>query len=150
MKLISNESVISKSTNNAIVLTNYRLFHNAGRFDFASIMVDKISSIQVKHISHFWLLVSGILFGLGIIIGAFDYHLELFGIGSGIIGLALIILFFSTRKHVISVSPDGGHPINFTTRGMSKSEIKALISKIEKSALDLKLKHEEPAYQLKI
>ncbi len=88
--------------------------------NFTSIMLDKISSIELTYQSNIWLLIIGIL-TIPIIVG-----------------IILIILFFTTKRHVVSIIPDGGKPIVFETRGMKRDYLEDFINKVEDASMKLK------------
>ena len=54
-----------------------------------------------------------------------------------IIGTILIITFFLTRKHVVSITPDGGIEcsINIEVKGVDKSRIEKFITNIQEAKL---------------
>jgi hypothetical protein len=126
MESLENENLILESENRQLMLTTHRLrYHESAssNSNFTSIMLDKISSIELTYQTNIWLLIIGI-----ITIPA-------------VIGIILIILFFTTKKHIVSVSPDGGNPIIFETKGMKRDYLEDFIFKVEKASLALKLKH---------
>src|SRR5690606_29826735 len=104
MEAIEYEKLITESNNRQIQLTTHRLrYHETPErnSNFTSIMLDKISSIELTYYrSSIWLLIIGIV-TIPIVVG-----------------IALIILFFSSKRHVVSITPDGGKPIIFETKGM--------------------------------
>ncbi len=124
MQGIDNEKVILESDNNQLRLTTHRLrYHEAAssKSDYTSIMLDKISSIELKYYkSSIWLLIIGIL-TIPIVVG-----------------IILIIIFFNSKKHVVSVTPDGGKPIIFETNGMKREFIEDFIDKVESASMKLK------------
>lgn len=127
MQGIDNERVILESDNNQLRLTSHRLrYHEtaSSNSDFTSIMLDKISSIELKYYnSNIWLLVIGIL-TIPIVVG-----------------IIIIIFFFTSKKHVISVTPDGGKPILFETKGMKREFLEDFIDKVEATSMKLKGKN---------
>ncbi|MCD8408526.1 hypothetical protein LNI96_11420 [Tenacibaculum dicentrarchi] len=89
--------------------------------DFTSIMLDKISSIELTYYkSSIWLLIIGIV-AIPILVG-----------------LILIYMFFTSKRHVISVTPDGGKPIIFETKGMKRNFLDDFVDKVEESSMKLK------------
>jgi hypothetical protein len=126
MKAFENEKLLIESDNRQIRLTTHRLryYETArGNSDFTSIMLDKISSIELFYYkSSIWLLIIGI------------------ATIPVVVGLILIYMFFTSKKHVISVTPDGGKPIMFETKGMKRDFLEEFIDKVEETSMKLKNK----------
>lgn len=124
MQGIENEKVVLESDNNQLRLTTHRLrYHETEKSnsDFTSIMLDKISSIELTYYkSNIWLLIIGII-TIPIIVG-----------------IILIIIFLMSKKHVVSVTPDGGKPIIFETKGLKREFIEDFIDKVETTSMKLK------------
>lgn len=124
MQGIDNEKVILESDNNQIRLTTHRLRYSESArssSDFTSIMLDKISSIELTYYkSSIWLLIIGII------------------TTPVIVGIILIIIFFTSKRHVVSVTPDGGKPIIFETKGMKREFLEDFIDKVEATSMKLK------------
>ncbi len=53
-------------------------------------------------------------------------------------GVYLIYVFLTSKRHVISINPDGGKPIVFETKGMKRDFLDDFIDKIEKTSMKLK------------
>jgi hypothetical protein len=124
MNAFEKEKLIVESDNKQIRLTSHRLRYyetpkkNA---DFTSIMLDKISSIELTYYkSSIWLLIIGIV-TIPIVVG-----------------LILIYMFFTSKRHVISVTPDGGRPIIFETKGMKRDFLDDFLDKVEETSMKLK------------
>lgn len=126
MEAIKNEELITESDNKQIRLTTHRLrYHETPKknSNFTSIMLDKISSIELTYYkSSIWLLIIGIL-TIPIVVG-----------------IILIIMFFTSKRHVVSITPDGGKPIIFETKGMKRDFLDEFIDKIETASMKLKNK----------
>ena len=123
MKAIENESIILESTDRRIMLTSHRLrYHDRAskHTDFISIMLDKISSIELTYQRNLWLLIIGIL------------------TIPVLVGVVLLIFFFLTKKHIVSITPDGGKPIVFETNGMKREFLEDFIYQVEKASINLK------------
>ncbi|MDA9970507.1 hypothetical protein N9E56_01590 [Flavobacteriaceae bacterium] len=124
MQGIDNEKIILESDNNQLRLTTHRLrYHETAKSnsDFTSIMLDKISSIELTYYkSSMWLLIVGII-TIPIIVG-----------------IILIIIFLTSKRHVVSVTPDGGKPIVFETKGMKHEFLEDFIDKVEATSMKLK------------
>lgn len=124
MQISDNEKLITESEDKRLKLTSHRLRHyknTSSKSDFTTIMLDKISSIELTYYkSSIWLLLVGIL-TIPIVLG-----------------LILIIMYFFSKKHVVSITPDGGTPIMFETKGMKREFLEDFIDKIESASLKLK------------
>ena len=124
MNALENEKLIIESGNKQIRLTSHRLRYYEtpeNNSDFTSIMLDKISSIELTYYkSSIWLLIIGIV-TIPILVG-----------------LILIYMFFTSKRHVISVTPDGGKPIIFETKGMKRNFLDDFIDKVEQTSMKLK------------
>ncbi|WP_053992912.1 hypothetical protein [Mangrovimonas sp. TPBH4] len=124
MQGIENEKVLLESSSKQLRLTTHRLrYHQTPKSssDFTSIMLDRISSIELTYLkSSIWLLVFGIL-TIPLVVGIF-----------------LIISFFSSKKHVVSVNSLGGKSIVFETKGMKRDFLEDFIDKVESASLKLK------------
>ena len=125
MDAIENEKLITESDGRQIMLTTHRIrYHEtaSANSNFISIMLDKISSIELTFHSNIWLLIIGII------------------TAPILIGIILIVIFFKTRQHIIKITPDGGQSITFQTRGMSRDKVEEFISKVENASMKLKQK----------
>lgn len=131
--LFQGETLISESDNNEITLTSHRVRYNSsssGKGDIISIALEKISSIEIHYKSWILILLLGILFAAGgMVMGVNDRG------GAMVMGLAVggvcVLLYFLTRKHVVTISSDGGAKINFETNGMKRDTLLDFINKIE-------------------
>ncbi len=123
MDALENEKLITESGNRQVMLTTHRLRYHlttSKNSDYCSIMLDKISSIEVKYQVNIWYLIFGII-TLPIVVG-----------------LILLFMYYRSRVHVISVTSDGGISIAFATKGMKRDDVDAFIFKLESAAMKLK------------
>ena len=125
MTSIENEKLLLESDNKQIRLTTHRLrYYESPKksSNFNSIMLDRISSIELNYYkSSIWLLIIGIL-TIPILIG-----------------IILIILFFTSKRHIVTITPDGGKSIIFETKGMKREFLEDFIDKVED--ISFKLRH---------
>ncbi len=126
--LLPEEKIISRSENDQIVLTNYRIRHftNNGK-DVTSIMLDNIDVIEVEYRSMPWLIaVSPGCATAGFLIGNSITYIT-----TGVIAAAVcILIYLLSRKNVISVvSGSGG--IVFETKGMTSEKVLDFINDVE-------------------
>ncbi|KAB1064735.1 hypothetical protein [Salibacter halophilus] len=126
MEGLDNEKLITESNNKQIRLTTHRLrYHETPKrnSNFTSIMLDKISSIELTYYkSNVWLLIIGII------------------TIPVLIGIVLIIIYYKSKRHVVSITPDGGKPIIFETKGMKRNFLESFIDKVEAASMKLKSK----------
>lgn len=124
MKSFENENLISESDTKQIQLTTHRLRYHQDRSsnsNFISIMLDKISSIELTYTSNPLLLIIGII------------TIPL------LVGIILIVMYYQSKTHAISIIPDGGQPIIFEIKGMKREAVEQFIFDIENAAMKLKL-----------
>ena len=137
--LLENEEKTHLGKNTYI--TNYRVWHQdnfGGKMHFVSILLKNISSIEVHYQNKKLLLLLGIVFiiaGLMCGFGVGELGLSLIGTIPGII---FIVLYFLSRKHVITISSNGGSKIDIYTSGLSRDSIFKFVNSVETSILNLK------------
>ena len=113
MKLFEDEKLIIESSNKQIKLTDQRLRYYE-KSDFISIMLNKVSSVELTYYkSSIWILIIGIVSA------------------PVIVGFILIYIYFISKRHVVSVTPDGGRPIIFATKGLKREFLEEFIYEIE-------------------
>ncbi len=138
--LFEKEEIITESDDKVILLTNRRIRYNSsswGQAHIVSIMLEKISSIEIHYKSLWLFLVVGVILVTGgVIMGANNNgDAMILGLGAGAV---LVLIYFFTRKHVVSISSDSGTKINFSTNGMKREKLMDFINKIERAKNDLK------------
>jgi hypothetical protein len=138
--LLSNEQIISQSTDGSIVLTNQRLASlrsSWGKQDVTTLLLRHVNSFEIHYQHRPLILIIGIVFCLVSLIGIYSK-----GLGSEeaavllIGGLVLVIFYLLTRRHVVSVRTDGGAIIEFATKGMNGHDVIAFINKVQKAKLE--------------
>ncbi|MCC6372967.1 MAG: hypothetical protein IT236_18335 [Bacteroidia bacterium] len=133
LPLFEGEQIISSSNDKKVTLTNQRLLKLEKGFGNArsiSIHHSKISSVEIKYISWPWALIIGIFL---LIVGLLNSTLRLdyttfLGI---LIGTFFILLYFLSRRHLITITSDGGTRLNIQTKGMSSDDVLAFVNKME-------------------
>ena len=141
MFLLDNERIISQSDEKIITLTNKRIRYTdsmCGKAHIVSIMLKKVSSIEVRYRSNIWfiyLAILSIIIGYVVNLSQGEEGFVLFGLGLGIV---FIIFYLASRKHFITISSNGKGDINFHTKGMKKDIILDFINKVEKAIVELK------------
>jgi hypothetical protein len=133
-QLITGESFLLHSDNGLITLTTHRIrYHNKvwGASNLISIMLEKISTVQVLYISYPGLWVGGLLvILLGAVFSVGDGNVGVIAIAV-IIGLVLIAAYFGTRRHICVIASDGGGKIVFRTEVMSTATLMVMVDKVE-------------------
>jgi len=137
MKYLGNEVKLDALTDQD-QLTNLRITQGYNAFLKASyknsIFLENISSIEVRFKSKILYLISGLVF-LILSIYSIAERAGWLSVLSFIVGATFIAIFFFTRKHVISITPDGGKSIDITVKGISKSRIEEYITNINEAKL---------------
>jgi len=136
--LFENEKMITQSDNDLVTLTTHRIeYHSTslGKEIITSIMLDKISSIEVNFSQAFWALIVGALSVLiGLYYGTINQgNIMISGL---VIGIVFLLIFLFTRQHVIIISSDGGAKIKFEIKEMNDSTVLEFVNKIEKAKSD--------------
>jgi hypothetical protein len=146
MKLLPGENKLITSDNDSMNLTNYRITKRDeiwGKSYKISIFLEDISSIEVHFKSHIVLLIIGVLMllaGLGMSIEAGP----IVSVGSIVVGGIFIAIWWFSRKHIVSISSDGGSTLNILAKGMSDSKIDDFITSVQEA----KLKRMSQLYKL--
>ncbi|MFA6245612.1 MAG: hypothetical protein WC615_01645 [Mucilaginibacter sp.] len=134
-QLLPEESVLSFTENGMVTLTTHRVRYNNkiwGQSNFISIMLEKISSVQVLSISYPLLWILGALTGAGGLAlattrngGAPEVVISLF------IAFFLIVGYFISRRQVCTITSDGGAKIIFRTENMPTAALIDFVHQIE-------------------
>lgn len=138
--ILEGESIITQSKDRMVTLTNYRIRFqdtSSGRAHIVSIMLEKISSIEIHYKSYIFLLIIGILLAAaGLFMGVNNMGRQMtLGL---VLGGLFILVYLRTRKHVVSIASDGGAKINFETKGMRREVLLDFINQIEKAKIENK------------
>lgn len=134
-QLLPEESVLFLTENGMVTLTTHRVRYNNkiwGQSNFISIMLEKISSVQVLSISYPLLWILGALTGVaGLALattrngGTPEVVISLF------IAFFLIVGYFISRRHVCTITSDGGGKIVFRTENMPTAALIDFAHQIE-------------------
>jgi hypothetical protein len=137
MKTLANEEIITRSDNDIITLTNKRVFmvqKESGKLYQISVFLDKISVIEQKYISYPLLLVLSVLFLLLGILGTVinnDGNNNAAPLAGGIfLGLIFLLIWYLTKRRVISITSDAGLSLNFDCTKMKEEIADDFIQKI--------------------
>lgn len=134
MTYLENEKELGSITN-SVLLTNLRLIQEFGDTYKHSIFLENISSVQVRYKNNFILLVLGVLLLLGGGYAWVDTYGDTLPILITVLGAVLVILYFLTRKHLITVAPDGGRSIEILVKRLPASTIEKFITEIQRAKL---------------
>ena len=137
MNLFKEEQIITTTSENIVVLTTHRVRSNNsygwGQRSTTSIMLEKISSIQLTYNSYPILLILAALLGFASFI-MYNKQMsngEMFA--PALFAIVCVIIYFSTRKHVCVIASDGGAKIAFETNNIKKEELLNFIDKVEQA-----------------
>lgn len=126
MKLLPNEENLVTSNGDKIILTNHRIQMTDsvwGQSFTVSIFLEDISSIEIKYKSNILLLILGAICVLGGFYMAGQHGGNDGMIGGLVLGGIFFAIWWFTRKHIISISSDGGASLNFMVQGMGDEKI---------------------------
>jgi len=138
MNLLKDESVITSSDNNRLILTTHRIRYDSGDNNdgtITSMMLQHVSSVQLISRSYPVLILIGIL----LIAGGF-------AVGNGnnnasgegaliVIGFIVGIAYFFTKQHTCIITSDGSSKIVFSTTNMKRASLLEFMDKIEEAQL---------------
>jgi hypothetical protein len=141
MTLLPNEEKLITSDAGRLTLTNQRVFmHNTvwGEPITTSIFLEDVSAIEVKHkgIHALWIMAA-VLFTIDFYLDQLHLqvpHLELYHSSSGSygfgFGLFLLIIWWLTRRRIVTIASKGGPTLSFTTRGITTESIHSFIDRV--------------------
>lgn len=133
---VPGERVLKTSDQGVLELTNYRVKFDAaakGSSKYVSIPLDAVAFCGLTTRSYPWLLAAAGIAG----VAAFMQpqvpirYLLLF------VGAALVIAYFITRSGMITVSSNGGEPIEVRASGMSHEQIILFLDAVLEAKLNL-------------
>ncbi len=137
MKLLPNEDRLLSSNGDKVILTNYRILMTEsvwGQSFSISIFLEDISSIETKYKSNIFLLIIGAICVLVGFYSATNGGGQAMVIGVVIGGIFFAIWWF-TRKHIISISSNGGALLNFMVQGMDDDIINNFVYRVSLAKL---------------
>ena len=142
MELLPNEQIIKESTDKEFALTNFRV-----NFSYIwwfkkyenTIFLEDISSIERMDKGNLWFLLLGVLFAFGGVIMTFggiaSGDFEILGPIALVVGIFLIIIWWSTNKTGIQITPNGGKDI-FIVTSRKESITKDLLFNIQMAKIN--------------
>ncbi|WP_345223285.1 hypothetical protein [Hymenobacter koreensis] len=146
--LLDGEELLDYTPNRVVLLTSNRIRYNAANASeshLVSIMLEKISACEVRYQSQPLLGISGALLAVVGLLAFFQPgDAQAFGAGALAVGLLLVLAYLASRRHIISITSDGGTRLAFATKGLKRETVIAFVNSVEKA------KHErvERLYQL--
>jgi hypothetical protein len=134
---INGERVITKSGDGLITLTNQRVRLERisyGQSEVVSIILKKVSSLEIRYKSTPILLVLSLILAVG---GGVCLSEGLNNVFWLMIGIAVLLLaaYFRTRTHFITIRSDNSVKIHFKTQGLSTNEVINFINQVENATL---------------
>ncbi|MDN5289018.1 MAG: hypothetical protein JWR38_5292 [Mucilaginibacter sp.] len=134
-QLITGESFLINTDNGPITLTTHWIRYNNkiwGQSNIISIMLEKISAIQILYISHPGLGIGGLLMiMLGVALSLGDTENGWVITIAVITGILLIVAYYITMKHICVITSDGSGKIVFRTEGMDTDALIDMADKVE-------------------
>ena len=131
--LLENERVITQSDGNIVTLTNLRLRYTDsewGKAHIISIMLEKISSIEIRYKSKKIFFILAIIVALAGVVAGINGDEEFVALGVGA-GVVFLIAYFLSRKHYLTIASDGGAKIRFRIKGLSRDKILDFVNQVE-------------------
>lgn len=138
--LMPDESILTYSDNGLVTLTTHRIrYANKiwGQSNHISMMLENVSAIQVVYLSYPFLWIIGVVIGLiGLLITTTEKGggPEMFI--TGFLAFFLIVGYFISRRHIFSITADGGTKIIFRTENVATAAMIDLMNKIETAKAD--------------
>ncbi len=134
-QLADGESVLYLFTKASVLITDKRvqkLSSPGEALGFTSILLEDITSIQVRYDTSTWALILGILAGITGLGAIIEFHaLGLLGLG---VGAIFMIYYFQSLESVIEFrSPSAG--IKLPLKYLSDMNIPDLVNKIEQARM---------------
>jgi len=132
--LFSGEEILTQSNKSIVTLTTHRIRYNnseSGSAHIVSMLLENLSSIEVNYKSNPVVLALGVIIAVCGIIMSNNTHDTSIAIAGLAIGAVLILYYFRSRKHIISIASNGGAKIQFETGGMKRDAVIEFINKIE-------------------
>lgn len=134
MQLMPDEEILVTSNQDKIILTSQRVHLNDkewGRSYQITLFLENISSIENVYKSNPILLV---IAALGLIVGAVTVDRAYEGglsFGAFIVAVIFLLLWLNSRRHVITISSNGGAKLNFLVERMGEEQVQDFVDKVE-------------------
>lgn len=131
-----DEKILGSSDNNSMALTTHRIHYNSGSSfggEYITMNLENISSIEVKYSSNYYLFILaglGIIFTLFLLVNGRNNNLLFLSTG---LSISFVLLYFYSRKKVISICSNGASRMNIKANNMSSKAISNYLDKIAKA-----------------
>lgn len=138
MKLLQNEEKLISSNADKIVLTNQRIMLTDkvwGKSFKISICLENISSIESHYKSNILFLILGIFFTLGGLVMSTQGGGGGAAMGGLVLGGVFIAIWWFTRKHIVTISSNGGSHLNFIVENMSNDKIDDFVTTVQEAKI---------------
>jgi hypothetical protein len=133
MRLSSDEKILVTSNQDKVILTNQRVHltdKQWGRSYQITIFLENISSIENVYKSNPLLLV---IAALGLVVALVTYNRtydEGLTFGGFAAGVIFLLLWLNSRRHMVTISSNGGGKLDFPIDGMSEASVKDFVDKV--------------------
>jgi hypothetical protein len=134
MQLFPDEEILVTSNQDKIVLTSQRVHLNDkewGRSYQITLFLENISSIENVYKSNPVLLVFAVL---GLIVGLVTVDRAYEGgltFGAFTVAVIFLLLWLNSRRHVVTISSNGGAKLNFLVEGMGEAQVQDFVDKVQ-------------------
>lgn len=136
LPLLDGEHLLHQSPNHVVSLTTHRVrLHqaNGSTAHIVSMMLEKVSSCEIRYLSYPWLLLVGAVVALGGVFALFQRAEPGAVALLLLLGVVLIIAYLASRRHVVSIASDGGARLSFETKGMRREVVVGFIDNLEQA-----------------
>ena len=133
MTLLENEKNLDFLEKNSVVLTNYRITKEDGNSYKIAIFLKNISSIIAHYKTEPIFIILGAISLIAGVVLVLHGDLNSFGIASFVLCAVLFAAYFLTKKHVITVSSDGGEKMVIEVQKKSHERIEEFITNIQQA-----------------
>jgi len=138
MMLLSNEEELVSSNGGKIILTNQRIHQDDRAWGSAysiTIFLEDISSIEMRYSSNMMFLILGIIAAL---FCSYSFMSDSDGSPAGISLIATIgffVLYWMSRKHIVSITSHGGKALNFEAASLPEYEMQKFLSRVQEAQM---------------
>ncbi len=139
--LLENETILNKTEDDGVILTNYRIRQNFGTQkhpQFISIHLKKISSVELYYKETvLWLILGIVLLAFGLIT-FLSYRVEPGAIGI-VLGGLFLLLYYLSKRYLMRICSDGGSHIAIQIKGIKADRIQNFVMQLEQAKNNLHL-----------